>query len=397
MDRKKLTYRDAGVTYDTMDEFKRTAQIAGLNTSSDLGHFGLSNVQGSCGESVSLIESSSFYLGHVNEGLGTKNLVADEVYHLTGRLYFSHIAQDTVAMIVNDMVTCGVIPVSVAMHLAVGESSWFDDIKRWNDLITGWVRACNLARCNYGGGETAVLKDIIIPGAFAISGSAIGVIQPKDQKISGEIQHGDAIILLASSGIHANGLTLARKVASRKDSLWKQVAHLFWPGRFQPQALPRGYLTPIGDGRTYGEELLDPTMIYVPLIEDCLKRGVKINYAVNITGHGWRKLMRPPQPFSYIIENLPAVPPIFEFIQKHGPVDDYEAYATFNMGAGFALYTPETEIAKIKSVIESYDNTEQRFIALNAGHIEKSNEKKVVIRPKGIEYSGETLNIRGGS
>jgi phosphoribosylformylglycinamidine cyclo-ligase len=169
--------------------------------------------------------------------------------------------------------------------------------------------------------------------------------------------------------------------------------------------LSNGYLTPLDDGRTYGETLLDPTHIYVALVEECLNHGVNIHYAVNITGHGWRKLMRAKQSFAYIVEVLPTQQLIFEFIQKHGPVDDEEAYGNFNMGAGFALYVPEADVKKIEEIAKYICIFEQfhpggfyarshRFDVLRAGHIERSREKKVVIRPKGLEYSGATLGIR---
>ena len=303
-----------------------------------------------------------------------KNLVADRMYRLTGKSYYDQIAQDTVAMIVNDMITLGALPLSVAMHLAVGESSWFDDQKRRRDLIEGWKKACDLARCAWDGGETPTLKDIVAPGTVVLSGSAIGIVKPKSHLINPDcIQHNDEIILINSSGIHANGLTLARKIADK---------------------LPDGYLTKLPGGRTYGETLLAPTDIYVPLIEDCLKHGVNIHYAVNITGHGWCKLMRAKQPFAYIIEHLPEQLPIFDFIQKHGPVNDSEAYGNFNMGAGFALYVPKTEVRKVWEVLEDYKHPAYRFGACYAGHIERSDEKKVVIKPKGLEYSGATLGVR---
>ncbi len=217
----------------------------------------------------------------------------DAMYRLTGKSYYDQIAQDTVAAIVNDMITLGAIPVSLAMHLAVGISDWFNDKERCNDLILGWQKACTIARCRWGGGETPTLKGVVVPDTVLLSGSAWGVVKPKERLITANIQRGDAIILIESSGIHANGLTLARKIAEK---------------------LPDGYLTNLDDGRTYGETLLDPTLIYVPLIEDCLNRGISIHYAVNITGHGWRKLMRATQSFTYIIEHLPKQLPIFDFL-----------------------------------------------------------------------------------
>ncbi|MBI2098533.1 MAG: phosphoribosylformylglycinamidine cyclo-ligase [Candidatus Wildermuthbacteria bacterium] len=378
-----MTYRGVGVDYDAMDPFKRMAQIAGRETAANLARFGFSEVESSRGESCYLIDIGDAYLGHVEEGLGTKNLVADAfrellriaaAVELTGtRSYYGQIAQDTVAMIVNDMITLGALPLSVAMHLAVGDSNWFSDDQRCRDLVEGWKKACNLARCVWGGGETPTLKDVIVPGAVVLSGSAMGLVKPKERLIAADkIRHGDVIILIESSGIHANGLTMARKIADK---------------------LPDGYLTRLDDGRTYGETLLDPTPIYVPVVEDCLNRGADIHYVVNITGHGWRKLMRAKQPFAYIIENLPTQLPIFDFLQKHGPVDDREAYGNFNMGAGFALYVSQDDVRTVWDVLERYEYP-NRFGAVWAGRIEQSDTRKVVIVPKGIEYSEATLNIR---
>ena len=200
------------------------------------------------------------------------------------RSYYDHIAQDTVAMIVNDMVTLGALPLAVAMHLGVGSSDWFKDERRAEDLVDGWRKACQLARCAWGGGETPTLSGVVEAATVVLAGSAIGMVKPKGRLIRANIQHGDAIVLFESSGIHANGLTLARAIAERA---------------------PNGYLTPLRDGRPYGEALLDPTHIYVGVIEDCLNRGVDIHYAVNITGHGWRKLMRASDPFAYVVERDP--------------------------------------------------------------------------------------------
>ena len=366
-----MTYAGVGVDYDAMDPFKRMAQIAGRETAPNINRLNggeFRELEMSRGESVYLIETPNEYLAHVEEGLGTKNLVADTMYKLTGKSYYDNIAQCTVAMIVNDMITLGALPLSVAMHLAVGDSSWFNDERRCRDLVDGWKHACNLARCIWGGGETPTLKSVVVPDAVVLSGSAMGLVKPKEWLITAaNIQHGDVIILIESSGIHANGLTLARKIADK---------------------LPDGYLTELEGGRTYGETLLDSTHIYVGLVEDCLNRGVNIHYVVNITGHGWRKLMRATQPFTYVMERLPKQLPIFSFLQEHGPIDDREAYGNFNMGAGFALYVSETDVDAVLEVANSHN-----IGAFCAGHIE-SGKKKVVINPKNLEYSGETLTVR---
>jgi len=275
-----------------------------------------------------------------------------------------------VAMIINDMITLGALPISLEMHLAVGDSNWFNDTARSQNLIEGWKRACNLARCAWGGGETPTLKDIVNPETILLSGSALGIIKPKDKIITGNIQDGDAIIIFKSSGIHANGITLARKIADK---------------------LPASYLTPLDEGNvTFGEAILEPTIIYVPIIEDCQKAGINIHYAANITGHGWRKFMRSNEPFVYVIERIPTPQPIFDFLQKHGPINDEEAYSNLNMGAGFVLYVAEKDVDAVLSLAEK-----NNFIAIKAGYIQKqSTEKKVIIKPKGLTLTGDTLNIR---
>jgi len=366
---ERMTYAGSGVDYGALDPFKRRAQLAGRSTADAIRRLGVSEVEMSRGESAYLVETPDSYLAHVEEGLGTKNLVADAMYRLVpSRSYYDHIAQDTVAMIVNDMVTLGALPLAVAMHLGAGSSDWFKDERRAGDLVDGWRKACQLARCAWGGGETPALSGVVEAATVVLAGSAIGVIKPKGRLIRGNIQHGDAIVMFESSGIHANGLTLARAIADRA---------------------PNGYLTLLRDGRPYGEVLLNPTHIYVGAIEDCLSRGVDIHYAVNITGHGWRKLMRASDPFAYLVEQIPVPQPVFEFMQSIGAVDDAEAYGNFNMGAGFAIYVPEKDVATVLDVAKAFP-----FGALRAGHVENSATKRVVITPKGLTYDADTLGVR---
>jgi phosphoribosylformylglycinamidine cyclo-ligase len=232
-----LTYAASGVNYDLMDPFKRVAQEAARATAPNLEHFGMSEVAASRGESAYLIETPEMYLAHVEEGLGTKNRVADAMYRLTGRSFYDSIGQDTVAMIVNDLITLGAMPISLAMHLAVGTSEWFADAAGVADLVRGWQHACNLSRAVWGGGETPTLRGIVEPDTAVLAGSAVGVIRPKERLIRPALAEGDVILFLAASGIHANGLTLAQQIAER---------------------LPQGYLTPIADGRPYGEDFSIP-------------------------------------------------------------------------------------------------------------------------------------------
>ena len=377
MKKQSMTYAGVGVDYDAMDPFKRAAQLAARKSASKLEPRGLIEEEWSRGESVYLIYDKvrKCYWGHVHEGLGTKNLVADALTPLTGQEYYGQIAQDTLTMGFNDAATLGVRPTTTTMHLSVGSSDWFKNEARYDALIQGWLTACLKAGCAWAGGETPTLKDIILPNAAELSCSVYGIIEPKEFLIAGDIRHGDVIILLASSGIHANGLTMARRIAD---------------------GLLHGYLTKLEDGVIYGEALLEPTIIYGPIIEACQDRGVDIHYGVNITGHGWRKLMRSPKPMHYVITRIPEPQPIFRFIQEQGRVETVEMYGNFNMGAGFALYVAEGNVATVIDAAQAFGVQAMEAGFIDGGLRQRDNvdEKKVIIEPLGIEFGGSTLGVR---
>lgn len=363
-----FTYKKSGVDYDLLDPVKKLAQIEGSKTSKNLSGSGLKELSISRGESAYILESIDCYHAFVTEGLGTKNLVADQMNKITGQNYYESIAQDTVAMIVNDLITVGARPLTVLAYWAVGDSNWFKDSNRAASLIEGWKKACDMAGCSWGGGETPVQSGIVNPSTIDLAGSSFGIIKPKKRLILGDkLKEGDSIILLESNGIHANGLTLARKIA---------------------QKLKTGYATKLPNGRMYGEELLKPTIIYNRLINDLLESGIDIHYLVNITGHGWRKLMRAKKQFNYVLERVPPVSDLFKFMQRHSALSDKEMYGTFNMGAGFAAFVNSEDSDRVLSIANK-----NRIKAWISGYIEKG-QKKVIIRPLNILYPERDLRIR---
>jgi phosphoribosylformylglycinamidine cyclo-ligase len=366
-----LSYESSGVRYDQLDAFKRACQQAARGTANELGAHGYAEPATTRGESAYLIEAADHFLAHVEEGLGTKNIVADVVYAQTGKCFYHEIAIDTVATIVNDLITCGARPISVAMHAAVGDSGWFADAVRMQALVDGWAEGCHRAGAVWGGGETPTLKGIVHPDAIVLAGSAIGKIEPKARRITGEVQEGDAIIFLASTGVQTNGLSLCRLIAEN---------------------LPQGYQTPIGhgDARTYGEALLAASAIYVDFVIKCQDAGVQLNYVSHVTGHGWRKLMRLETPYVYEITTPREIPALFKFLMEAGPIDLREAYATFNMGVGFAAYVDpsavETTLAAAKAA--GHD-------AWVAGVVRRDGSRKAVTIPSlGLVYEGDTLQVR---
>ena len=366
-----LSYESSGVRYDQLDAFKRACQKAARTTAGELAAHDYAEPATTRGESAYLIEGADHFLAHVEEGLGTKNLVADAVYQQTGRCFYDAIAIDTVATIVNDLVTCGARPISVAMHAAVGDSGWFADAQRMELLVAGWAEGCRRAGAVWGGGETPTLKGIVNPDVIVLAGSAIGKIEPKSQRITGDVQAGDAIIFLASTGVQTNGLSLCRLIADK---------------------LPEGYATPIGHGdpRSYGEALLAASAIYVDFVVQCQMAGIKLNYVAHVTGHGWRKLMRLEEPFVYEITEPQAIPALFQFMMAAGPITVREAYATFNMGVGFAAYVSPDVVDAVLAAAKAAGHD-----AWIAGQVKKEGGRKAVTIPLlGLAYEADTLQVR---
>jgi len=364
-----LSYESSGVRYDQLDAFKRACQQAARGTAAALSGHGYREPEAIRGESAYLLEAGDHYLAHVEEGLGTKNLAADAAQAQTGRCFYREVGIDTVATIVNDLITCGALPVSVAMHAAVGDSGWFGDAERTRCLVDGFAEGCRLAGAVWGGGETPTLKGIVEPGSIVLAGSAVGRIAPKSLRITGDVKEGDAIVFLASSGVQTNGLTLCRKIAEK---------------------LPQGYRTPVGDGRDFAEALLAPSVIYVAFVRECQRRGLKLNYVAHVTGHGWRKLMRLEEPFVHEITSVRPAPALFRFLMESGPIELREAYATFNMGVGFAAWVaPELAEATVAAArAAGYD-------AWLAGTVRRDGGRKaVVVPPIGMVFEGDTLQLR---
>ncbi len=363
-----ISYAASGVNYDALDLLKRLAQQKAQATSTHLEQAGMQELSASRGESAYVWQDGETYWASVIEGLGTKDLVADATRKITGKTYYDVVAQDTVAMIINDLIVVGAKPLVISAYFAVGSSEWFLDDQRTTDLVNGWAHACELAQVTWGGGETPALKGIIESQQIDLAGSAIGRIGGKERLVLGDrLEEGDVIILVESSGIHANGISLARAIAER---------------------LPEGYATLLDDGTGYGEAILQPTHIYVQMVEALFAAGIDIHYMVNITGHGWRKLMRATKEFRYVLEQIPQPQPIFDFIQKHSGSDDQEMYGNFNMGAGFAVYLPKEMAEKGLGIIK-----ETGLNCWLAGHLE-AGPKEIIIKPKNISFAGKSLTVR---
>lgn len=364
----KSAYEHSGVRYRTLDPVKIAAQKAALTTSRNFAGSICKEIQMSRGESAYVWRQGNALMASVIEGLGTKNLVADAMRLRSKKTFYDVVAHDTVATIINDLVTVGARPLVLHAYWAVGCSDWFADKKRVSDLIRGWKQACDIAGVVWGGGETPTYTGIIDPPTIDLAGSAVGSIPSKKHLITEDgIKPGDRIILIKSNGINANGLTLARKVADESR---------------------HGFMQVLPSGKKFGEALLSKSNIYARLVAALQDAGINIHYIVNITGHGLRKLMRPRKAFTYKLERLFDPQEEFSYIQKKAGLSDYEMYETFNMGQDYALYIAPSEVNKALAIIKKHG-----FAGMNAG-ILKWGSKRVVLKEKRIIYTEDSLKIR---
>ncbi|MBI3342513.1 phosphoribosylformylglycinamidine cyclo-ligase [Candidatus Curtissbacteria bacterium] len=364
---KKITYAQVGDNYMTKDPTKVLAQKSAKLTAKNLKKQGFYEIADTRGESAYVWGQGTMLMASVIEGLGTKNLIADKMYQLTGRSYYDVIGHDTVATGLNDLISVGATPLVVHAYWAIENNDWLQDMKRMNDLVSGWTSACNLAGASWGGGETATQTDINNKNAVDLGVSAIGFIKKdKNLVLGSNIEVGDRIIFLKSNGVNANGITLTRKIADR---------------------LKNGYLEMIEPGLTYGDALLTRTNIYAQLIQNLQKSNINIHYLSNITGHGLRKVMRSKKEVTYVIEKVFEPQEIFKFIQKQAGLSDYESFDTYNMGQDYAIFISEKDVKKVQEIIKS-----SGFESIVAGFVEKGS-RRVVIKPKNIVFESKSLSL----
>jgi phosphoribosylformylglycinamidine cyclo-ligase len=368
MKKQKITYSDVGDNYDTKDPIKIHAQKAAFETGKNLLNSGFEEISDTRGESAYVWKQGDIYMASVIEGLGTKNLVADGTRKFSQKSNYDVIAHDTVATIINDLVTVGAKPLVIHAYWAIEDNEWLADEERMKDLIDGWKDACDIAGVSWGGGETATMKQVVMPNTCDLGGAAIGIITNKKRLlIDKKLKDGDRILMIKSNGVNANGISLTRAIANK---------------------LSNGYGTLFKNGKTYGESLLTKSNIYAKLVQDLLDANIDIHYISNITGHGLRKVMRAKQNFTYIIEKIAQPQVVFAFIQAQANLSDYEMYDTYNMGTDYAIFLPADAVKKAQQIVQK-----NGFESIDAGFIEEG-ERKVVIKPKNLTFKGETLKLK---
>ena len=307
-DDEDLTYADAGVDIEASEA--ATAALVGAVGDIDESEY------------AGLLDIGDRYLALATDGVGTKLLVAEALGD------YSTVGIDCIAMNANDLVASGVEPVAFVDYLAVDDPS-----EEFSEQVgEGLARGAEEAGVALVGGETAVMPDVI--KGLDLAGACAG-LAPKDAIFPGEAEAGDSLVGFPSSGVHSNGLTLAREAATRNHD---------YADRFPSDA----------DGeRTIGEVLLEPTRLYTYLLDHLRERPV--HAAAHVTGGGWTNLSRMGA-FRYDITDPFDAQPVFEFVQGEGGVSDEEMHRTFNMGTGFVVALPSDEAAALA------DETDGRVI-----------------------------------
>lgn len=325
------------------------------------GHFRASTASGrtllDIGYFASVVEiAPGLGLALTTDGVGTKVLVAEMMAR------YDTIGIDCVAMNVNDVICVGAEPVCMLDYIALGKPtpSLLDEIG------AGLHEGARRARISIVGGEISQVREMIKgvseDGGLDLVGMCIGRVEPEKIIDGRRVQPGDVIIGLASSGIHCNGLTLARRAFTERGRLLID-------------------LSPPELGTTVGEALLEPTRIYVSEVMDLLSRNLPIKALINITGDGLLNLRRIKAEVGFLIDSLPDAPGIFPAIQERGGVDEAEMYRVFNMGIGFCIIASNDRpgIDEIHETVRKHGGR-----SFEIGRVVEDAERRVVLTQKGL-------------
>lgn len=309
-----MDYRQAGVDIEAGRSF--VAQIRHLvektrrpEVIGGLGGFGGSfQLPGGYQEPV-LVSST--------DGVGTKLKIAQALNR------HDTVGIDLVAMCVNDVLTAGAEPLFFLDYLATGKLQ----PDQLTQVVAGIAEGCRLSRCALLGGETAEMPGFYPHGEYDLAGFCVGIVE-KSQLLDGsQVQVGDAVIGLASQGLHSNGFSLVRKIVADQGGDWRD----------RPEPLA---------GKSLGEEVLTPTRIYVEPVLTARRHGLDFHGMAHITGGGLPENL--PRCLGsgqsiHLFPNSWEIPAIFHWLAAVGGVDTATMYETFNMGVGFVVLTPSEQ------------------------------------------------------
>jgi len=317
-------YREAGVDTDEAD--LGLARLIKRITRTWPPRGGPGGVQLPIGYFANVIDIGGVGLAICTDGVGSKVIIAQLMQR------YDTIGIDCVAMNVNDLICVGAQPISLVDYIAVEQAN----ARILEAIAIGLADGAEQAGISISGGETAQLEDIV--RGFDLAGTAVGTV-PLDKILTGRhLEPGDRIIGIHSSGIHSNGLTLARKAFFKR-----------------AQPLPLDHPVP-GSNASLGEELLRPTLIYVREVMEILRQVPTVKALAHITSDGLLNLNRVEHPHAgFVIDKMPETPGIFKMIQQYGDVGAAEMFEVYNMGVGFCVIVSDTDVGSVLSILEKYD------------------------------------------
>lgn len=327
------------------------------------GAFGAPKIPG--GYFAQVLDLGGIGLAVTTDGVGTKAIVSG----MMGR--FESIGMDLVTLNCNDLLCVGAKPAALLDYIALE----MKDKKILNALVRGICMGANWAGVSIPGGETAILGRMIQgvePGkGFDLAATAIGTV-PLDRIIKGDnLEPGDVLIGLPSTGIHNNGLTLARKV------LFEQCGYNV-NTRLSDLPLPLGL------------ELLRTTALYQYEVLRLFDVGIRPKALVHISGGGLLNLTRTMTPDTGFEITTPLpVPALFQIIQKKGRLSDEEMFTEFNMGMGFCVVASPKDEEHVLAILRKVSEKPAQKI----GHVVQDPERRIFVRPRGLVLKGDKLDL----
>jgi len=361
-------YAKSGVDYKKIEPFKEAMIETGKKTVEFARRRGVTirtDIMHSHGAVFEIAGVPNIIFCQTQEGLGNKNYIAEWMYANSGMgdTFYRPIGIDVALMAVNDNIAQGAMPISYTDEVAAGDSDWFMDKKRANDLKQGFIDVCNMCSMALPAGESPSLRFLVnaeppVKSAPTLSGCVVGIINPKSRLITGEkLSVGDHIIGAVSSGLHANGVSLVINEAME---------------------LPDKFMHKLPNGNTLGEEALIPTRSYVNLIESLIENEVNISALLPGTGSGVSKIAFDKRPYTYRIRTwVKDIPQIFLLMRELG-VGLKSCLATFNWGVGYYIFVPANEVERTIKI-----GTEAGYELLDVGIVERG-ERKVIFEPENI-------------
>ncbi len=344
-----MTYKDAGVVSIGEEGTFRT--LLDWVSKSMEGH---PEVKAEVGLYATVIDvGHDLGIAMSTDGVGTKLLIAQMMNR------YDTVGIDCVAMNVNDLICVGAKPLAMLDYIAVEDAT----APVLGEIGKGLYEGAKLADISIPAGEVAQLREMIKGHGdgmgFDLVGTAFGVVDLNKMVVGEGIREGDVVVGVASSGLHSNGYTLARKV-------------LLGPHEVDT------YLEELGS--TVGEAMLEPTRIYVRPVLELLREVPKVRALIHVTGEGLRNLQRVRSEVGFVLDAMPPPPPVFRVLQREGKVSNAEMANTFNLGVGLCVVCPEADAERVIKVFGGHG-----MDAWTIGRAVPDPERKVVIPPLNVE------------